>query len=135
MQVIARERALLRHLRHPSVARNDVLIWGTRRRALLRLSAQLAVVIALFCLAVADIYVRATGSEVEDGILWTKSPEGVVVVREVAAQSPGARANVQAGDILEAVNGRPIDSVADVIQEMHRASNGETLTYTISRTR
>jgi two-component system, NtrC family, sensor kinase len=135
MQVAARERALLRHLRHPSVARNDVFIWGTRRRALVRLSAQLMVVVALFCLAVANIYVRATWSEVEDGILWTKSPEGVVVVREVAAQSPGGRANVQPGDILEAVNGHPIDSVADVIQELHHASNGQTLTYTISRTR
>jgi PAS domain S-box-containing protein len=135
MYTTVRERALLRHLSHPSLASNDVLIWRTRSRALLRLSAQLIVVVALLCLAIANIYVRSTWSEVEDGIRWANSPEGVVVAREVARQSPGARANVQPGDILEAINGRPVDSASDVVQVLHKASDGQSLTYTIARTR
>ena len=110
-------------------------MWGNRSRALLRLSAQLLIVLALLCLAVANIYVRSTWSEVEDGVLWTQSPEGVVVAREVALQSPGARATVQPGDILEAINGRPIDTPADVLAILHHASDGQSLTYTIARTR
>jgi len=101
----------------------------------LRLSAQLIVVLALLCLAVANIYGRSTWSEVEDGVLWVPSAEGVLVAREVASQSPGARANVQPGDILEAINGQPVDSPTDVIDVLHHASDGQSLTYTIARTR
>src|SRR6185437_9739833 len=101
-------------------------------RALFRLSAQLIVVIALLCLAVSNIYIRSTWSEVEDGVLWAKSPEGVVVAREVAPQSPGGRAHVQPGDILEAINGRPVDSPSDVIDALHHATDGQSLTYTLA---
>ena len=93
------------------------------------------VVVALFCLAVANIYVRSTWSEVEDGVLWENSPEGVVVARDIAKQSPGERAHLEPGDILEAINGRPIDSKADVVQLLHNAADGQSLTYTVSRTR
>ncbi len=99
-----------------------------------RLTAQLAVVVALLCLAAANIYVRATWSESEDGVLWSTSPEGVVVAKEIAAGSPGARAGVRVGDILAEVDRAPVDSAADVVARLHRASATESLTYTILRT-
>ena len=106
---------------------------GTRGRALLRLTAQLGVVVALLCLAAANIYVRATWSEREDGVLWRTTPDGVVA-QEIAANSPGARAGVRVGDILAEVDRAPVDSEADVIARLHRAAAGESVTYTILRT-
>ena len=99
---------------------------------MLRLTAQLAVVVAVLCLAAANIYVRATWSELEDGVLWTAGPSGVVA-REIAPRSPAANAGVRSGDILEAIDGKPIDSAADVANAHHRAASGKTLNYTLVR--
>jgi two-component system NtrC family sensor kinase len=107
---------------------------GSRGRSLFHLSALVAVVAALLSLAIANIHTRATWSEVEDGVLWTASPGGLVA-REVAQSSPAAIAGVRAGDILEAVEGHPVDSPADVTARLHAGSRGESLTYTIARTR
>jgi two-component system NtrC family sensor kinase len=107
---------------------------GSRGRGLLRLTAQLAVVAALLLLAIANIRVRATWTEMEDGILWGAGPDGVVA-REVASASPGGLAGVRPGDILEAVDGRPVETPADVVTRLHAASSGQSLTYTIARTR
>jgi two-component system, NtrC family, sensor kinase len=106
----------------------------TRGHALLRLTGQLGVVVALLCLAAANIYVRATWSEPEDGVLWTATAEGVVVAKEVAADSPGARAQLRAGDVLEAIDGKPVEAPADVTTVLHRAATGDALKYTILRT-
>ena len=58
----------------------------THGQALLRLTAQLAVVVALLCLAAANIYVRATWSEAEAGVLWTGSNNGVAYLSKDAGQ-------------------------------------------------
>ena len=93
---------------------------GSRARghALLRLTAQLAVVVALLCLAVANVYVRATWSEAEDGVLWSVGPAGIVA-QEIATQSPAAAAQLHPGDILEAITGsvRRVNSSALVWSE------------------
>jgi two-component system NtrC family sensor kinase len=107
---------------------------GSRGRALFRLTAQLAVVAALLLLAIANIRVRATWTEMEDGVLWSAGPDGLQA-REVATASPAAMAGVRRGDILEAVDGRPVDTPADVVARLHAASRGQALTYTIARTR
>jgi hypothetical protein len=98
------------------------------------LTAQLAVIVALLCLAAANIYVRATWTEMEDGVLWKSGPDGVVVA-EIAPESPGARAGLRPGDILEAIDGAPIDSVPDVTRTLEAASRGQSLSYTVVRTR
>jgi S1-C subfamily serine protease len=76
---------------------------------MLRVTAQLAVIMALLCLAVANIHERTRWSELEDGVLWRPTPEGVIAASEVVKGSPGARAGLREGDILEAINGRLID--------------------------
>ena len=106
----------------------------THGQALLRLTAQLAVVVALLCLAAANIYVRATWSEAEDGVLWTANADGVVA-QQIAPASPAAAAQLRSGDILEAIDGVPVNGPADVVTALHNASSGDTLHYTVLRTR
>jgi PAS domain S-box-containing protein len=84
----------------------------------------------LLSLGAVNIAVRATWNEVEDGVLWVLSGTDVVA-RAVSEQSPAAHAGVQPGDALLAIEGRPVTSVNDVVQAMHRGREGERLTYTV----
>src|SRR5690242_2756136 len=134
------ERGLLREARPrvrtqlPHTTTEYLLNIGSRGRALARLTAQLAVVVALLALAVLNVYTRATFSEPEDGVLWATTPEGVVA-QEIAPDSPGARAGIRAGDILAEIDRTPVDTEADVVARLHRSANGDTLTYTLIRTK
>lgn len=105
-----------------------------RTQALIRLTAQLAVVALLLCLAVANMYVRATWSEPEDGVLWATTPDGVVA-QEIATGSPAALAGIRPGDILAEIDRAPIDSEADVVAHLHRAASGDSVIYTVIRTK
>jgi PAS domain S-box-containing protein len=84
----------------------------------------------LVSFAVANIAVRTTWNEVEDGVLWVLSGTDVVA-RAVAEDSPAARAGVEPGDALLAIEGRPISTVNDVVRAMHRGREGQRLTYTV----
>ena len=53
----------------------------------------LVVMLALLGLAVANISLRATWQELEDGVLWV-SGQGGVVAADVADGAPGARAGI-----------------------------------------
>lgn len=99
--------------------------WG---RAMLAV----AVVAILFCLAAANIAVRANWNELEDGVLWAVQPEGLVAA-EVAAGTPGEQAGLQPGDVLIAIDGRFVESLDDVLEAVHAAEPGTQLEYTILR--
>src|SRR5262245_3875465 len=91
------------------------------------------VVSALLCLGIANITARATWHEVEDGVLWNTGPDGAVV-DEVAKGSPAERVGLKRGDLLLAIDDRPIQSAADVLDVLHDAGNDErTLRYTVLR--
>jgi PAS domain S-box-containing protein len=91
------------------------------------------VVAALLCLGIANITARATWHEVEDGVLWLSGPDGVVV-EEVAAGSPAARVGLAQGDLLLAIDDRPIESAGDVLDVLHDAgADQRTLRYTVLR--
>src|SRR5215217_9355606 len=77
----------------------------TRRRAWFRSTVHLAVVAALLCLAAANIAVRATWSELEDGVLWDEST-GALTAKEIADGSPASNKGIRKGDVLAAINGR-----------------------------
>jgi two-component system, NtrC family, sensor kinase len=92
----------------------------------------LAVVALLLVLAGQNLRVRATWHEAEDGVLWTRTAEGVVA-REVAPDGAGAHAGVSEGDLLLAVDGKPIEDSSDVINILHASSRGRQLSYTVLR--
>ena len=101
------------------------IAWGRSLLALL-------VVGLLLVLGVANIALRAQSHQVEDGVLWSDRAEGVTVA-EIAERSPAARAGLQRGDVLLAVNGVPVERRADVIEYQHRGTPGTTLSYTVVR--
>ncbi len=96
--------------------------------------AAFAVVVSaiLLVLVAANISVRFHWVEVEDGVLWDARAEGVVAVR-VSPEGVGARAGIEAGDVLVAINGRGIDRVEQVLDAQHGSQRGRPLSYAISR--
>jgi two-component system, NtrC family, sensor kinase len=92
----------------------------------------LAVVIFLAGLGIANIATHSKWHELEDGVHWDARVEGVTAV-EVAPESAGARAGIEPGDLLLAVNGAPIHTRADVVEYQHTAQAGTRLTYTLAR--
>jgi PAS domain S-box-containing protein len=89
------------------------------------------VVSALLCLGIANVTSRATWTEVEDGVLWASNPEGVAAA-EIAEGTAAERVGLRRGDILLAIDDRPIQSPADVVDVLHAASD-RPLRYTILR--
>ena len=129
----ARERPLLPPPRTFSVSMADVHTrTGSRGAPWLRLAAETALVLALLCLAIANIVARATWSEVGDGILW-RAADNAVVAQVVTPDSPGARAGLQPGDVLLGINLRPVQSVDDLVRIFHAADQGTGVTYQIFR--
>ena len=90
------------------------------------------VVSALLCLGAANITSRATWREVEDGVLWASRAEGVVA-EEIAEGTPAAAIGLRRGDVLLAIDDRPVQSVSDVVGALHAAERGATLRYTVLR--
>lgn len=95
-------------------------------------SAFLVLVACLLALAAANISLRASWAEVEDGVLWAGRLEGVFAA-EVAPRSAGDKAKIQPGDLLIAIDGHAVETPDQVLQVLHTARNGERLNYTVLR--
>ena len=80
----------------------------------------------------ANVAIRTQLSEVEDGVLWSASPEGLTALA-VAPGSGAARAGVQPGDILLAVDGLPVGTAAELVELLHYEQTGSLLSYAIVR--
>jgi PAS domain S-box-containing protein len=100
--------------------------------ALGRLAVALAFVATLFGLGAANIALRASWNEVEDGVLWVGGPQGVTAA-DIAAGTPADRVGVRAGDVLLAIDGRPVERPADVLHALHLGQRGTRLSYTLLR--
>src|SRR4029078_9353522 len=89
------EHGLLRQaaprVRTPLTHSPEHLLNIGRGRTLVRLTAQLVVVVVLLCLAAANMYVRSTWSEPEDGVLWKTTADGGGA-EEIAGEPPPAPA-------------------------------------------
>jgi two-component system NtrC family sensor kinase len=90
------------------------------------------VVAALLFLGIANIVTRANFQEAEDGVLWVQGPEGVVA-SEIAEGTPAAAVGLSRGDVLLAVDDRPIQEVADVVRALHASQAGSAARYTVLR--
>jgi PAS domain S-box-containing protein len=97
-----------------------------------RTFVSLTFVATLLGLGLANIALRATWHEVEDGVLWVSRPDGVAAA-EVAAGSAAAAAGIKPGDVLLAIGDRPIERPADVLSFTHAQPAGTRLRYTLLR--
>ena len=90
----------------------------------------LIVVSGLLCLGAANIAARATWRAVEDGVLWTTQPEGVVAT-DISAGTPAAAVGIERGDVLLAIDDRPVQDLVDVSRILQAAGSGQSFRYTI----
>ncbi len=91
-----------------------------------------AVTLGLLALGLTNVIFRATSNEVEDGVLWVERAVGVVAA-EVASPSAASRAGVRPGDILLAIDNRPVDGRQDVLDLQHQSNAGALHSYTLLR--
>jgi two-component system, NtrC family, sensor kinase len=101
------------------------------RRALARVTAQLAVVVCLVVLAALNIHSK-TWTESTDGVLW-ESDGSNVVASAVAEGFPGARAGVRTGDALLKIDDKLIAKPSDVTGILHQSREGASLQYVVIR--
>ena len=97
-----------------------------------RAALPLVVVSALLLLGLANISALATWDEVEDGVLWTLRSEGVVAA-EIAPATSAAQVGLAPGDLLLAIDDRPIQDVADVPAALRGRRAGTSVRYTVLR--
>ena len=127
------ERRLLTQQRSSLLTPADVRpVADIRRQTRFRAAAHVAIVAVLLCLAAANIKVRWTWSEAEDGVLWTVAANDIIA-KEIAAGSPAARHDIRPGDILVGINGADVTSLQDVTDALHAAKAGEEVSYGILR--
>ncbi len=111
---------------HGSTQRAAASLWSQ----LAKTTLPLAVAAVLLAAGVANIVQRATQDDLEDGVLWVQRSTGVVAA-EVDAGSPAGNAGVRPGDVLLAIDGRPIEGRDDVYTSQRLAARGTRHTYTL----
>jgi two-component system, NtrC family, sensor kinase len=104
------------------------MIWSRWSRPAL----PVVVVGGLLCLGAANIAALATWREVEDGVLWKQQAEGIIAA-EVATGTPAAKVGIRQGDLLLAIDDRPVQEVSDVVDVLHASRSDQTLRYTTLR--
>ena len=97
----------------------------------IRARLPLIVLAVLLSLGAANIALRATWHEMEDGVLWS-ARDGSVVAADVAPGTPADAIGLAPGDVLLAIDNRPVQDVADVVEALHGAGQA-TLRHTVLR--
>src|ERR1700752_2705663 len=101
------------------------------KAALMRATAQLAVVAALVALAVMNMRVK-NWTEMEDGVLWVSNGSDVVA-SVVDDDSPASRAGLKRGDAVLRIDNKLVQHPSDVVDTLHQSTAGSRLEYVIAR--
>ncbi len=87
---------------------------------------------ALFLLAVMNLRQEGRFQQPDDGVWWHEVTGGLNADK-VLPGMPGQRAGIQTHDLLTAVNGVPVNSVADLERELYRTGPYSQVSYSITR--
>ena len=68
----------------------------------------------------------------DDGVAWLDSPSGVQAWR-ITPGSPAAKAGIQSGDVVTAVDGVPVHRATQVTQQLSRAGIWSNVPYQLTR--
>ncbi|MDO8793541.1 MAG: ATP-binding protein [Vicinamibacterales bacterium] len=90
----------------------------------------LVTAVVLLALGLANIRTQATWRHVEDGVLWADR-DHEVVARDITG--PAAAAGLRTGDVLLAINGQQVHTVADVARVLRGREAGASLRYSVLR--
>ena len=77
--------------------------------------------------------VKAWVGELDDGVLWARGGDNVVVADDIAPGFAGDRAGVRIGDTLASIDGQDVRAVADVATMLHAADGTQGLLYVVKR--
>ena len=104
-----------------------------RLRSLVYVGLPVAVGAVLVSLAAVNIVlVKTWPGELEDSVLWVQSAANVIA-KDVDPNGPGAAAGLRVGDVLLQIDGKEITKPADVLQFLHKPSDGHALKYVVER--
>jgi two-component system NtrC family sensor kinase len=109
-------------------------------RAMKSLSQSRFIAVVLAILTVSFVYLAWLNYDQEqrigvpqDGVWWVESGDGRMMAQQVNPEGPGARAGIRKGDLLEAINGRPVTSIVGVTQQLYLSGVWSKAGYTIVR--
>ncbi len=95
-----------------------------------------AATLAACVLAGLNVAAEANYSVPTDGVFWIEAPSSGpagLCARQVPADSPGERAGIRQGDIVQSVNDVSTPRMAAFEQELFRVGRFETATYSVLR--
>ena len=73
------------------------------------------------------------GDEVNDQLATYFGVQSGVLVRHVAADSPAAKAGLKAGDVITAINGKPVKDMSELRSEVSDAGEGKEIALSVTR--
>jgi two-component system NtrC family sensor kinase len=100
----------------------------------MRLAAALLAVLTLAAVVFGGLNFRQRSQFVmpDDGVAWLDSPSGVQAWR-IKPASPAAKAGIQPGDVVSAVDGVPVQRATQVTQQLSRAGIWSNVPYQLIR--
>ncbi|MEJ2007331.1 MAG: PAS domain S-box protein, partial [Acidobacteriota bacterium] len=97
------------------------------------LTLLLAIVsVALVIFAIINFQQRRIYQLPTDGVSWVTTPDGLEAW-SLARNSPGQRAGIQTGDILESINGRPVKTTVEAERDIFETGVWSRVTYELVR--
>lgn len=107
--------------------------WTLRMIPSFRLIATVVLSLGLIILGGLNVQQKRLWVAPVDGVAWIEDGQGAVVARTIEPDGPGARAGLQAGDVLVSINETPIDRDIQVTQVLYDLGVWAQATYHLIR--